>query len=93
MFDGMKVVTTRMLGEIDGVPPAWLEPRWSIGQVAARTGVPADTLRYYEHVGAVIQSGCSTTLAIATSGTNAIVQRRNTMLNGLMPATATLPNT
>lgn len=57
MFDGMKVVTTCMLGEIDGVPPAWLEPRWSIGQVAARTGVPADTLRYYEHVGAVIPAG------------------------------------
>ncbi len=72
MFDGMKVVTTCMLGEIDGVPPAWLEPRWSIGQVAARTGVPADTLRYYEHVGAVIPAGRTSggPAAIATSTWN-----------------------
>lgn len=34
------------MGEADGVPSEWLEPRWSIGQAAERTGVSADTLRY-----------------------------------------------
>lgn len=47
----------RLLGESDGVPREWLEPRWSIGQAAERTGVSADTLRYYEREAVITPAG------------------------------------
>jgi DNA-binding transcriptional MerR regulator len=48
---------SRLLGEADGVPGEWLEPRYPIGQAAALTDVPADTLRYYEREGIMTPAG------------------------------------
>ncbi|MCI1660989.1 MerR family DNA-binding transcriptional regulator [Bifidobacterium psychraerophilum] len=47
----------RLLGEADGAPEEWSAPRWSIGQAAQRTGVSADTLRYYEREGIMSPAG------------------------------------
>jgi DNA-binding transcriptional MerR regulator len=49
--------TVRLLGEADGAPEEWSVPRWSIGQAAERTGVSADTLRYYEREGILSPAG------------------------------------
>ncbi|MCH4160722.1 MerR family DNA-binding transcriptional regulator [Bifidobacterium sp.] len=49
--------TVRLLGESDGAPEEWSVPRWSIGQAAERTGVSADTLRYYEREGILSPAG------------------------------------
>lgn len=49
--------TSRMLGEPEGVSSTALQPRWSIGEASARTGVSVDTLRYYERVGLAIPAG------------------------------------
>lgn len=47
----------RLLGESDGVPSEWLKPLYPIGVAARRTGVPADTLRYYEREGVMSPAG------------------------------------
>ena len=52
-----KRIETRLLGESDGVPDEWLRPRYRIGQAAERTGVSADTLRYYAREGVLSPTG------------------------------------
>ena len=49
--------SVRLLGESDGAPKEWSLPRWSIGQAAERSGVSADTLRYYEREGILTPAG------------------------------------
>ncbi|MFT8639181.1 MerR family transcriptional regulator [Bifidobacterium sp.] len=57
MEDSNEKSQDRLLGESDGVPSEWMQPQYSIGRAAERTGVPADTLRYYEREGIMAPAG------------------------------------